>query len=113
MKLKLIAAVFALVLFTDYNAQNNPALDSKTESKRLMTLFNKLEGTYQFQVLDSRDKTEIPLHLMDTIEAKRKQTEVVYFPYKNNVRVMVLPYSVINKKGFVPIQRIVNISSSK
>lgn len=113
MKLKLSLAAFAFCFVLSGKAQNAGALETKTESKRLTTLFNKLEGTYQFQVMDSRDKTEIPLYLMDTIEAKRKQSEVVYFPYKNNVRVMVLPYNVINKKGFTPIPRIANISSTK
>lgn len=112
MKLKMFAAVLALFIVSSLNAQNN-ALDAKNESKRLMTLLNKLEGTYQFQVLNSRDKTEIPLYLMDTIEAKRSQTDVVYLPYKNNVRIMILPYSVINKKGFVPVQRIANVYTEK
>ncbi|MGZ3901993.1 MAG: hypothetical protein ACXVDC_16825 [Bacteroidia bacterium] len=83
------------------------------ESKRLMTLFNKLEGTYQVQVLNSRDKTEIPLYIMDSIEVKRHVSDVVYFPLKNNVRVMVLPYNVINKKGFVPLERVTNIFTEK
>lgn len=105
MKRTIITAILVLTSLTKISAQT----ESKVESKRLMTLFNKLEGTYQVQVLNSRDKTEIPLYIMDSIEIKRKQNEVVYFPIKNNVRVMVLPYNVINKKGFVPVERVANI----
>lgn len=86
--------------------------EAKLESKRLMTLCNKLEGTYQVQVINSRDKTEIPLWIMDSIQSKRHQSEVVYFPLKNNVRVMVLPFNVINKKGFVPLPRTANVYSA-
>jgi hypothetical protein len=109
MKRTITAAVLTLLCVAKVPAQ----IDSKVESKRLMTLFNKLEGTYQVQVLNSRDKTEIPLYIMDSIETKRKQTEVVYFPLKNNVRVMVLPFSAINKKGFVPLERVANIYTEK
>jgi len=109
MKINLVLAVLTLFCFLKVPAQ----VETKTESKRLMTLFNKLEGTYQVQVLNSRDKTEIPLYIMDSIEIKRHVSEVVYFPLKNNVRVMVLPYNVINKKGFVPLARVANISTEK
>jgi hypothetical protein len=95
-----------LFLTATYSAQS-----SKAESARLVDLFNKLEGTYQIQVLDSRDKTEIPLYIMDSIQAKRHSTDIIYFPLKNNVRVMVLPLSVISKKDFKPVERVVNISS--
>jgi len=107
--MKLTLKLSALFLFLTFQVQSQT--EAKFESKRLMTLFNQLEGTYQVQVLNSRDKTEIPLYIMDSIQAKRHTTEVVYFPLKNNVRVMVLPYSVINKKGFVPVPRTANISS--
>ncbi|MCW3077230.1 MAG: hypothetical protein JWO32_1839 [Bacteroidetes bacterium] len=108
MKRTLQLLFLALILSFSVSAQN----EAKIESKRLMTLCNKLEGTYQVQVIDSRDKTEIPLWIMDSIEAKRQVNTVVYFPIKNNVRVMVLPLNVINKKGFVPLPRIANIPSS-
>lgn len=105
MKRTLQFLFLAIILSIKLSAQN----DGKLESHRLMTLFHKLEGTYQVQVINSRDKTETPLWIMDSIEAKRHQSEVVYFPLKNNVRVMVLPFNVINKKGFVPLPRTANV----
>ncbi len=102
---------FLGILILAFSNKISAQLEAKMESKRLVDLFNKLEGTYQIQVLDSRDKTEIPLYIMDSIQSKRDNTNVIYFPLKNNVRVMVLPYSQINKKGFIPLERVVNISS--
>ena len=111
MKKMFFIGILSLLFVSRLSAQVNAA-DSQKESKRLMDLFQKLEGTYQVQVIDSRDKTEIPLSIMDTILAKRNISEVVYFPLRNNVRVMILPFSVINKNGFKPIERIANISSA-
>ncbi|HWY12014.1 MAG TPA: hypothetical protein VN026_11855 [Bacteroidia bacterium] len=91
-----------------------PAQDkSKAESQRLMNLLQKLEGTYQLQIINSRDKTELPLYLMDTIQAKRHITDVVYYKYKGNVRLMILPFAEINKKDFKRLERVVHISSEK
>jgi hypothetical protein len=90
------------------------AQDSKAESQRLLDLLQKLEGTYQLQVIDSpREKIALPLAIMDSVQAKRHTTEIVYFPLKDNVRVMVLPFSEITKKDFKPLERIVNISSQQ
>lgn len=113
MKRTIHLSCLALFFALNLPAQNDPVYKSKEESKRLMSLFNQLEGTYQVQVLNSRDKTEIPLYIMDSIQMKRHKTEVVYFPIKNNVRVMVLPYSVINKKGFTGSERTANIYTEK
>jgi len=105
-----IRLVILLVMFAfKLSAQQ----EVKTESQRLVNLLQKLDGTFQVQVLDSRDKTEIPLYIMDTIQAKRHSTNVVYFPLKNNVRVMILPLSVITKKDFKPLARVANISSTE
>lgn len=102
--------IFLLIVLSFFlSLQISSQNEAKLESKRLMTLFHQLEGTFQIQVVNSRDKSELPLSIMDAIKSKRHATEIVYFPLKNNVRVMVLPYSVINKKGFVPIERTANV----
>lgn len=97
------------LLTINISAQKDP----KVESQRLVNLFQKLEGTYQIQIIDSRDKIEIPLTLMDSIQAKRNIQDIVFFPLKPNVRVMVLPFSTINANDFKRIERVVNISSQK
>ena len=108
MKKKYLFIGLFLCLFTFFSSAQK---DAATESQRLVTLFQKLEGTYQIQIIDSRDKIEIPLVLMDSIQAKRNIKDVVYFPLKPNVRVMVLPFSTINDKDFKRLERVVNISS--
>ena len=86
---------------------------SKQETERLTNLYNQLDGTYQLQIIDSREKPTLRLTYMDSIVAKRKQTETIYFQLKHNMRIMVPPYSVINdKKTFKPLQRVAHISAS-
>ena len=107
MKKLFFLGIFLIGYAINISAQE---IASKGESERLLSLFKKFEGTFQLQIIDSRDKTEMPLSLMDIVQAKRHATEVVYFQMKPNVRVMILPLSEINKKGFKPVERIANIS---
>ncbi len=107
-KIKIVFRILTFVFFTiNVNAQQDP----KIETERLVKLSQKLEGTYQLQIIDSREKAAMPLSILDEVTAKRHTTDVVYFWIKNNIRVMVLPLSVITKKDFIPVERVVNISS--
>lgn len=106
--------IVLLFIFTALFCFKMPAQDKASiESQRLMDLFKKLEGTYQLQIINSRDKTELPLYLMDTIQMKRHATDVVYHKYKSNVRLMIPPFIMINQKDFKPLDRIIHISSEK
>lgn len=106
-KIKFFFGGLALLLTLSLSAQQN----NRAESNRLMTLYKKLEGTYQVQVIESREKIAFPLAALDTIEAKRQLNEITYFWLKDNVRVMILPNTTINKKGFVPLTQTAYISS--
>ena len=84
----------------------------KAETKRLMDLLSKLEGTYQIQVIDSREQPTIPLTLMEAIELKRHTTEVKYIWLKDNMRVKILSKNEISSSSFVGLPRVTNISAS-
>ena len=84
----------------------------KAETKRLMDLLSKLEGTYQIQVIDSREQPTIPLTLMEIIELNRHATEVKYIWLKSNMRVKILSKNEINTSSFIGIPRVINISAS-
>ena len=104
---KIIFAILLCILFFKIKAQQDP----KAETKRLVALSEKLAGTYQLQIIDSREKIAMPFSLLDTIQAKRHPNQVTYFWFRNNVRVKVLPFSVINQGGYTPLERVVNVSS--
>ncbi|MEO8762289.1 MAG: hypothetical protein ABI448_15445 [Bacteroidia bacterium] len=102
----------AVVFFSISKNYSQEMPKKKVESQRLMNLYNKLEGTYQIQIINSREEPAIPLTIMDSIEIKRQQITTVYFWLKSNVRVMVPAYSVINKQGFSPLERVKYLSST-
>ena len=82
---------------------------SEKENQRLKELAKKNEGTYQVQIINSTEKYALNATFIDQVEAKRHLTDTVYFWMKKNVRVMVLPTSVISKSDFKPIRSQRNI----
>lgn len=86
--------------------------DPKVETARLMDLSKKLEGTYQLQIINSREAGEIPLSYMDTIVAKRLPIDTAYFIYpdKPQLRLMILPQSIIDQDNFIRLVRIVHVT---
>lgn len=85
---------------------------SSEETKRLINLLNKLEGTYQVQIIDSRELPAIPLTLMDSIIAKRDEKEVKYVWLKNNTRVKILPVSEITSANFKGVARVSYVNAA-
>ena len=103
----------AITIFSQSKTPPQSEEARKAETQRLVKLSQKLEGTYQVQIIDSRESATLPLSVMDTIEAKRQPSQTVYFWLKNNTRVMVPPVSVISKNDFVPLARVTHISSKE
>lgn len=103
-----IAIVICLLICRNMHAQKQQAANvaAQAETKRLTDLLHKLEGTYQVQIVNSREKTEFPMVLLDTIVARRNQTQVVYYQMKPNVRIRILPQNLIESPGFIPLERI-------
>jgi len=108
----IINTLFLVFALQDINAQVNSKeqQDPKIETQRLMDLYRKLEGTYQIQIIDSREKSELQLNILDTVEEMRHKTDTVYFWMRANKRLMILPFSVIEKKDFKGIENISHIS---
>ena len=86
---------------------------AKAETNRMMDLLNKLEGTYQVQIIDSREMPAIPLSLMDTIVAKRDQEITQYVWLKNNIRVKILSRKEISSPTFRGVTRIAYVNANE
>lgn len=79
---------------------------SSEKGKDLVALNQKLEGTYQLQMINTRLLPAVPLQLIETIEQKRQENEITYFDYTDKIRVMVLSRKAITAPGFKPLEKI-------
>jgi hypothetical protein len=89
-----LAASFLLALNAKAQQEQSP------ETKRLLALQNKLEGTYQVQIVNLRKEIAFPLNILDEIESRRSQTETVTYWLQDHIRIIILPGNVIDKPGF-------------
>ena len=105
---KITIPLFLLLFTFPAHTQSN---DPAAENARLLDLCKKLDGTYQLQIVNSREAGEIPLQYMDTIVAKREMMDTVYFYYpdKPELRLMILPQSVIQNNDYPKPQRIIHV----
>ena len=106
--MKTIYIVAFICFYLVSKSQSNLPPDS---ANRTVNLLHKLEGTYQLQILDSRELPTISLDMLDKIQDKRHQTDTIYFSVKHNFKVMILPYSTIEKKDFTAIKRVAYFSN--
>ena len=85
---------------------------STTEStKKLQQLNVALDGTYQIQVLNSRELPIFPMSLLPKIDSLRSENDTVYISVKPTERIMVLPRKVINSSSFIKPQHVIHIST--
>jgi len=98
---------FLLSAFCVY-AQENPAVE---KSKKLQQLNIALDGTYQIQVLNSRELPMFPLSLLPKIDSLRSENDTIYIPVKPRERIMVLPKKVIDSPGFKKPEHVVHMTT--
>lgn len=106
-----VTYIFFFFLFfipTSFYSQSHLTGEAASYAER----FNQAGGTYQIQIIDSREKPAIKISLIDQIDAIRKENGVAYISVKDNIRIKVLPFSVINAPNFAAVERIVYLNSS-
>lgn len=87
---------------------------SKEEGKDLKKLKEELEGTYQIEVIGSREEVAIHLKDFQAIHEKRKEQELAYHSLKENIRVRILPREEIEKSSFEGVdKKVVYIEEKK
>jgi hypothetical protein len=92
-----------------YNVERQGDED-EAKRKEHRERWDKALGSFQFQVIDSRVSPSINISIIEKIESSRHKTDTVYIKYADDIRIMVLPYSVING-NYEKLQFIKYISS--
>ncbi len=65
-----------------------------------------IDGTYQIQVVNSRNQPLIPTNLNQIVISNRDKNEVKYVKLGTEVRLKILPLTEINKSNFTPLPKI-------
>lgn len=76
--------------FHDSNSQIS--IDDETPKSK----WDKAIGSFQFEIIKGRKMTEINVKIIDEIESKRHETDIVYITYSDNIRIKILPKSMID-----------------
>ena len=84
---------------------------AEQESKELNDRWNKALGSFQFQIIDSRINPQVSISTIDLIEKNRLADKVNYIDFREHIRIMILPKSVISKE-FTKLDLFKYISSS-
>lgn len=72
--------------------------ESKKEKLSIEQKIEKLKGTFQIQVKDSRQKASVPYNIDEIIKSNQKEDEVAYVPLGTMVRIMILPKKELQAK---------------
>ena len=102
-----IGFCFLMLAFYTY-AQQSPGAE---RTQKLQQLNVALDGTYQIQVLNSRELPMFPLNLLTKIDSLRSENDTIYIPVKPRERIMVLPRKVIDSPGFKKPEHVVHITT--
>ncbi|OFY86867.1 MAG: hypothetical protein A3F72_00455 [Bacteroidetes bacterium RIFCSPLOWO2_12_FULL_35_15] len=104
--------IILLILFFCVQAKLVLAQQSlpKEKVKELNELSKRIEGTYQVQIINSRELAAIELQFFEIIENKRVENDTIYYSIKPNIRVMILPKKIIEQNDFKKIEMIKYIS---
>ncbi len=93
-----------ILIFTGLMSKAQEATD-----KNKIDTSENIEGTYQIQVINSRNQPLIPVNLKELVLKNRDATKIIYIPFGTDVRIKVMSTSEINKTGFKPLEPIANI----
>jgi hypothetical protein len=81
----------------------------QTNTKETKTTTN-VEGTYQIQMIHTRNKPYLPTYLNEIVARKRDKTVAVDTLLSPVIRLHILPLSEISKPDFKPLQRITYVN---
>ena len=100
-----MTALLCLGVSTITLAQGNEQTD--------LRLMKEAEGTYQIQIIDSRQYPEVTPQMIREIEKNRDKNKEVVIRYMPDIRIIILPESVINSPDFVAPKKYVFVRTTK
>jgi hypothetical protein len=87
-----------------------PLFFIKTTFSQTTEKTDSVSGTYQIQVVNNRYEPFIPGNIDQIVIENRKETETVYYPLDNIVRIKILSRKEITSKDFQPLKQTAHVS---
>lgn len=100
MKLRLSATLALLLLLNISYAQSPVNSEKKKEIPKELSLEEKMEGTYQIIITDSKITEAFTTDLLPIIESKRHDTEDVYYEISKYTTIRIYSRAKINSPEF-------------
>ncbi len=101
MKKIFLLGVFTLFLISVNSfAQSTESNSNNKEQKSIEEKLAKYQGTYQIELINTRQHPLIPYNLDEIIEKNRDKTQTKYVSLGTNVRLKILSESEVNKSNF-------------
>lgn len=113
--LQVLAFSFIFILtsfeFSGYSNLKNKKIISHIldDEELLRQKWDNALGTFQIQIINSRLSPQIHVSIIEEIEKNRMEDKISYIPYKDNIRIMILPKSMI-KGDFTKLELFAYIS---
>lgn len=103
--------VLVLIAVDNHSIAQQAEVAEEFNQEKFEDQQQRLEGTFQIQMIDTRSLPTFHISLYDKIEELRHESETTYYNVNANMRLKILPTLVIENEVFTPVERIVYISS--
>ena len=99
------AFILFVMLITGLSISKAQSGSKQNDTKQI-----NVEGTYQIEMINTRDKPSLPVELAKIVSENRDTKEVKYIMLAPKTRLKILPLSEINKPDFKPLNKITYVS---
>ncbi|MES2544652.1 MAG: hypothetical protein V4548_07195 [Bacteroidota bacterium] len=82
----------------------------ESADKNKIDPYANIEGTYQFEMINTRNQPYIPGNLKEIILEKRDPNKIVYVQLGTEVRLKIMPLIEIKKADYKPLPIIIYIT---
>lgn len=104
MRFTLKIMLFISVILTSFSSIAQEHL-TQQQVATYKTMHNEAKGTYQIQIVNTRQIPAIPLSIIQVVEENRHLTDTIYVDYSSHMRIMILPKDIINSGQYTPLRQ--------
>ena len=109
MRSMMYSSILAFCLFFIGKNVHSQTINPEGYSNPGTQTTDSYDGTWQIQVVNSRNQPYIPGNINEIVKENRKKSEVVYIKLDDYIRIKILSEDEISSAGFRPLEKVVHI----